>query len=163
MDDLLTTYNLAESRVGVFRFEGIRGLERAYDELLKDAEDVSSIMDRDLLRSTIGEYNPKWVSERRRRRMNHRIISPQGVEHKTDDDTDRRTVRHISREKFPFEMDVKITSKKVVLTTFAKDALAGVIVSDPEVSRNFQVLFEYLWDSVDCTESESSETQETDV
>lgn len=149
MDELLTTYNLAESRVGVFRFEGIRGLERAYDELLKDAEDVCSIMDRDLLRNTISDYNPKWVAERRRRRMNHRIISPKGSEHHTDDNSDRRTVRHIPRDQFPFEMDVKITPKKVVLTTFAKDALAGVIVSDPEVSRNFQTLFEYVWKQLD--------------
>lgn len=155
MDELLTTYNLTESRVGVFRFEGLRGLERAYDELLKDAEDVSSIMDRDLLRDTIKEYNPKWVDERRRRRMNHRIISPEGVDHKTDDETDRRTIRHIPRDKFPFEMDVKITSQKVILTTFAKDALAGVIVSDPEVSKNFQVLFDYLWKQLD--ESDATE------
>lgn len=146
MQDMIADYELSEKKVGVFRFEGKKGMEKAYEEMLKDRVHINSIQNRQRLRQFIPEYNPRWVSMRRRYKIFHRIISPslsKGVA--TDDEKDLREVRYIDRTLFPFDMDLKVTKKKVLMTTFKKETAAGMIIVDPEVIRNYMILFQFLW------------------
>lgn len=42
-------------------------------------------------------------------------------------------------------MDLKISKKKVVMTTFIKSSAVGIIIVDPEIIKNYQFLFDFLW------------------
>ncbi len=142
---LVVDHSLAEGAEGVFRFEGKPGMIRVYEELLRDKAPVNSIMDRKLLRSVLADYNPEWVKKRIRRKIRSRIISPHSDVFKTDNQQELREIRYLDPKDFPFGMDLKVTSKKVVMTTFKEESIGGIIIVNPEVIRNFSILFEFLW------------------
>ncbi|MBI2411009.1 MAG: hypothetical protein HYV32_03930 [Candidatus Kerfeldbacteria bacterium] len=149
LPEMISAYTLAENKPGVFRFEGKNGMITAYEELLKDKLNINSIQNRTQLRKFIPEYNPQFVATRVKNRIFHRIISPAPLsEFGTDDIADMREVRYIDNTRFPFNMDLKITNKKVLMTTFKKETAAGMIIVDPEVVRNYKILFEFLWNDV---------------
>jgi sugar-specific transcriptional regulator TrmB len=145
MQGLVVDYSLAEGKSGVYRFEGKSGLIRVYDELIRDKESVCSIVNREMLRSAIADYNPEYIRKRLRNKIASRVICPANSPLETEDLRERREIRYLDPERFPFEMDLKVTAKKVVMTTLKAEQISGIIVVDPEVVRNYFVLFEFLW------------------
>lgn len=146
--DLVSTYALAEEQPGVFRFEGKQGMIRAYEELLKDRLPLRSIQNRESLREFIADYNPIFVARRVQLKIPHRIISVTPnipLTSKGQDQEEMREVRYVKSKVLPWNMDLKITEKKIVMTTFKKESAVGIIVVDPEITRNYQFLFEFLW------------------
>jgi len=148
LPDLISTYALAEEQPGVFRFEGKQGMVRAYEELLKDRLPLRSIQNRQTLRAFIADYNPVFVARRVQLKLPHRIISVE-PKHKItssrQDKDDLREVRYVNETDLPWNMDLKITQKKIVMTTFKKESAVGIIIVDPEVTKNYQFLFEFFW------------------
>jgi hypothetical protein len=43
-------------------------------------------------------------------------------------------------------MDLKVSNKKVVMTTFVKDSAVGIVIIDREINLNFRNLLEFIWD-----------------
>ena len=145
MGKLLESYNLSDKQPGVFRFEGKAGLERVYGELLEDGDDIDIIMDRPRLRRFLGDYNDKFVGLRRRKKICTRVITTDYERVDSDDKLDLRDVRYIDAKLFPFEMDIKVTKNKVVLTTLKEESAVGIIIADSEIAKNFRVLYDFFW------------------
>lgn len=145
IQNLLIDYSLAEGGPGIFRFEGKEGMIRVYEELIRDKVTVNSIVDRRLLRMAISDYNPEYIRKRIRHKIHSRVISTDSGPIESDDKRELREVRNFDSKIFPFEMDLKITAKKVVMTTFREDSISGTILIDPEIIRNYSILFEFLW------------------
>lgn len=145
LNALVMDYSLAEGQTGVYRFTGMEGLERVYEELLRDRETVNSIVDQKLLRATIADYNPTYLKRRIRLRIRARIICPSRVPVSPNDQREFREVRFVDPDAFPFRMDLKVTRKKIVMTTLGTPHLSGIIIVDPEIVQNYNVLFEFLW------------------
>jgi sugar-specific transcriptional regulator TrmB len=141
----LQQYSLGKEELGVYRFEGLDGLKTVYNELLKDKVTVNSIVNRESLRSFIGEYNDFYIKERIKKRIKSRVIAPSCETQFEQDTKSFREVRTIPKKLFPFDMDFKITSKKIVLTTFEKDSASGIIIIDKEMSNQLLKLFEFFW------------------
>ena len=145
MKSLLMDFSLAEDHPGIFQFEGKAGMIRVYEELIRDKETVNSIVNRRLLRSAISDYNPEYIAKRIRNKIRSRVIAPAAGTIQSDDVRELREVRYLDADKFPFEMDLKVTKKKIVMTTFEEKRLVGIILNDAAIIRNFLVLFEFLW------------------
>ena len=148
MNQLISEFNLAEHRPGVFRFDGREGLLRAYDELLKDQSDIISLQDHQAVEEFLGEYSRKFASQRVRLRVSHRIITPASPATKRNEPLNknvRRAFRYIEPRKLPFTMDLKVSSKKLVMTTFVEDSAVGVVIIDKEINKNFHALLEFVW------------------
>jgi sugar-specific transcriptional regulator TrmB len=145
MDGLVRDYSLAEHKPGVFRFEGRAGLERVHDQLLKDGLDISIIMDRPLFRKVFGAFNDHFVATRLKKKIRTRVITHDREIIKTPDARELREVRYLDHRIFPFQMDLKITARKLAFTTLREDYAVGVMIEDKELARNFMVLFEFLW------------------
>ena len=128
MGQLVSEFSLAEHRPGVFRFGGREGLLRAYDELLKDQSDIISLQDHQAVEGFLGEYSRRFTSQRVRLRVSHRIITPTSAATQRNEPLNtavRREFRYIARQELPFTMDLKVSSKKLVMTTFVKDSAVG--------------------------------------
>ena len=148
MGQLVSTFTLAEHRPGVFRFEGRDGLLRAYDELLKDRSDLISLQNHEEVEKFLGDYSRKFTAQRLRRRVSHRIITPRSVATRRNEPANKsaqRQFRYIDRQRLPFTMDLKVSSKKVVMTTFLKDSAVGIVIIDREINSNFRNLLEFIW------------------
>jgi sugar-specific transcriptional regulator TrmB len=154
MSQLIVDFNLAEHRPGVFRFEGREGLLRAYDELLKDRSDIISLQDHQAVEGFLGEYSQQFTAQRVRLRVSHRIITPTSeatTRNELLNDRVRRQFRYIDPLKLPFTMDLKVSSEKLVMTTFVQDSAVGIVIIDKEINKNFHALLEFVWDLLPST------------
>jgi hypothetical protein len=129
----------------VFRFVGKAGMERAYNELLKDASPLNSLMNRPKYREFMAQYNPVFVRSRIKKRIHHRILSPKHPRIREDDKQMLREIRYLPAGTFPWTMDVKINSERVVMTTLTEETAAGIIIHDKMIAQNFLILFNFLW------------------
>lgn len=156
MNNLVVDYDLSGQRPGVFRFDGLEGLQRVYDENLKDSDDIDIIMNRPLFRNFAGDYNKYFVDMRKRYSIHTRVITPDTEFINSADESDLRAVRYIPHEKFPFEIDLKITPKRVAITTLKEDIATGITILDPEIAINFKLIFELLWNIAEPSAAENS-------
>lgn len=148
LSDLVSEYSLAEERPGVFRFAGKDGLAKVYQDIISDREDICSIQNREAMRKFIPTYNERWLAQRQQHNLFHRIISVTPTKQVTTVEQDRdelRAVKYIDAKQFPWKMDLKITPRKIVMTTFKRDAAVGISIIDPEIVKNYNFLFEFLW------------------
>jgi hypothetical protein len=42
-------------------------------------------------------------------------------------------------------MDLKVSNKKLVMTTFVEESAVGVVIIDKEINKNFHALLEFVW------------------
>lgn len=140
-------FALLDNKSGVYRFEGIQGLVRVYDELVRDKLTVNSLMSRELLRKVIADYNPQYIKKRVRNKIRSRVIAVDAERIATPDAWELREIRYLDPKKLPFQMDFKVTAKKIVLTTLSEGEIVGIILNDPGVVKNFGHLFEFLWET----------------
>jgi sugar-specific transcriptional regulator TrmB len=159
--ELVSDFALSQHSIGVFRFAGKEGMERAYNELLKDGKDLHSIMNRPKYREFMAQFNPGFVRTRVKKRIFHKIISPKHPRIREDDGQLLRQVRYLSANTFPWSMDIKINSERVVMTTLTEDAAAGIIIHDPVIAGNFLILFNFLWLTGTPDEEDRSENRKT--
>lgn len=148
MQQLTAEYLLAQHRPGVFRFAGKEGLMKVYNDIIQDRVDICSIQNREAMRKFIPVYNDQWLAKRKTHNLFHRIISV--TPHKiittpAQDENELRAVKYVDPKQLPWDMDLKITPKKIVMTTFHKNAAVGISIIDPIIVKNYNFLFEFFW------------------
>ena len=144
--DMIADFMIGAQRPSVVMFEGRAGIIRAYDDLLLDKLPLQSIQDMNKLDRYLGDYNPRFIQERVKRRIRHRLIGPESMkDFATKDTAPYREVRYLPESVFAWDIDLKITEKKLVLTTFMSETIAGVVVINPDITKSMHSLFETLW------------------
>lgn len=142
---LISEYNLHHNKPGVYFFEGKEGIIKVYEELLEDRLPIDSIEDSGTMLDYFPEYVPKYISKRIRYKLPNRAIAPSTNTLNEPDPKALRDAHFIDAKKFPFSMDIKMNSRRVMMTTFKSNAAIGVVIVDPEITKNFHLLFEFLW------------------
>jgi retron-type reverse transcriptase len=145
LEELTPLHEMAGGLPGVYTFHGKEGLHAVYDQVLKDGLDVDILQNRQLFRKFLAGYNDHFVRMRRKKRIRSRVLTPNNARINTDDKFELRDVRYLDRNKFPFEMDLKITEKMVAIATLKEESPIGLVISNAEIVRNFKVLFQFLW------------------
>ncbi len=145
MNSLLADFSLAEQTPGVFSFQGSEAMSRVYDEMIRDREEVNTILSRKLLRQFIANYNARYLAQRKKHRIRARVITSETEDVDTPDKSELREVRYLDFKLLPFRMDFKVTKKKVLLATFKEQAPVGIVIIDPVISEHFLAIFNFLW------------------
>ena len=145
MDEMIRGYNVQHNTPGVYVFDGIDGLKKVYNELLEDNLPMLSIEDTDNLNSFMPEFFDNFMRQTLKQKHKNRAIGPDTNEYYYPGEEKVWEYREIDVKKFPFAMDVTVTEKKVVLVTFQNDTVSGVVIIQPEIIRNFQIWFEFMW------------------
>lgn len=142
---LTNLYNLNNNKPGIQIFDGKEGIINAYEELLEDRQNIDSIEDMGDMEKFIPEYIPRYIAKRIKYQIYNRCIAPAT---NTINSTDKKLLREgklVDPKLFPFNMDIKINNKKVILITLKEQNAVGIIIIHPEIVKNFQTLFNYLW------------------
>lgn len=142
---LTNLYNLNNSKPGIQLFEGKEGIIKAYEELLADKQNIDSIEDMGDMQKFISDYIPKYIEKRVKFKIRNRCLAPTTNKINFSDEKLLREGKLVNAELFPFNMDIKINNKKVVLVTLKEQNAVGIIIIHPEIVKNFQTLFNYLW------------------
>lgn len=142
---MLSDYNLSNDRPGMAFFEGKEGIIKLYEELLEDKLPIDSIEDKGEMADFIPDYFPQFIKKRCRYKLYNRVIAPSNNMINVTSKKEMRETRHVDVKKFPFEMDIKINDRRVTLVTFKSGSAIGVSIMDPEIAKNFKLLFEFWW------------------
>ena len=143
--EFTATYNLILSKPGITFFEGKDGIIQTYNELLEDGSNIDSIEDKGDMASYIPDYARTYPKERVKRNIFNRVIAPSTNPINATSNDEMRETRYIDVRQFPFEMDIKINDRRVVLTTFKAESVVGIGIVHPEIVKNFKILFDYWW------------------
>lgn len=141
----VSQFNLLEGKPTVEFFEGVKGLEKVYEDLLIEKTDIK------LLRSIFDdkevgmlEMIERQIEKQIKRNIHAQIISTKQGDKKID--KERLVIRKVLSEKnFTLPAQIMLYGKnKVAITTFDEHMITALIESKG-VRDTFEQIFELLW------------------
>ncbi len=143
-------FNAAHAKPFIRFYEGLEGLQKTYDHILKFAKTVY------VLRSLYDRENPQLrdmivqqIEKQGEKGIRSYVLTPH-LSHmqpeKTIHNTKRNVTRKlISKEKFVLPSQIIIYNNTVSITTMKKEIITTVIESE-DIAKTFHTLFMYMWD-----------------
>jgi len=148
--DVLSVFNQARTIPSVQFFEGFAGLQKVYDNVLAQREEVWLIRsrydnDHPELRRIIQDH----IDKKMRRKIPSRVITPVRVskERYKFEEIDKKmlvTRCMVPRSKLTLEAQIMIYGKYVALTAM-KDDILTTVINNESINQTYRVLFEYIW------------------
>jgi len=147
---LIGDYNTAHSKPYIRFYEGVEGLQKTYDHVLKHAKTVH------VMRSLYDYENQdirKMVTEQLKKqaikKIRSYVLSPH-LPHMSSEKLVHNLERNITRkvikkEKFILPSQVMIYNNTVSITSMKKEIITTIIENE-DIAKTFIVLFNYIWD-----------------
>lgn len=147
---LISKYNLINEQPSVTFFEGVRGLQKIYDDVIREGKDIL------LIQSPKDRNHPETIpmieqqiKKQVSKNIHVRAITP------LVDDTKEFIGRHdktnlVTRRVVPSELlnepaQIMIYGyRKVGITSF-ETTMVSTIIDDPSINKTFRALFEIIW------------------
>jgi len=149
MPRLTSEFNLALGKPNIRFFEGKEGVIQVFEEIIKEKEQIDSIEGKGEMEKFLPEYHEQFVRRRVKRGVKNRVICPSAHPGNKTSKKELRETRRIAAKKYPLSMDITIVKDKVTLSTFSEDSAIGIVIDHPEIAKNFRILFQYIWDTLE--------------
>lgn len=143
-------YNSSKNLPSVRFYQGVEDMKIIFEEILDEAKEVSSFSSADDLFTTMGEYWPKYVTGRVKKKIPVRAIARDTVkarERKRIGPSELREVR-LMPASYEHKGMTMIWGNKIALFSFNKELMALVIESE-EMNRMQKAQFNFIWDTLD--------------
>ena len=131
-------------------FQGEAGMKQILQEILQDKKDVLSFSSADDLLELFGDYWPKFVQERVKKKIIVRVImlnTPKAHERKKMGAQQLRLVKMVPVE-FKHQGSIIIFGNKVALFSLTKDRTA-IIIESKIIARLHRSALEYIWEKAE--------------
>ena len=149
LPNLQAKYRLTDVKPNVTYYEGIEGIRKLYQDVIKTGEDVI------LFRSIDDVTDPEaekilleHINERTKAGIHTKAITPLvgvAIENYLKNDQARNFERHLTKDnRFLFPSQIMIYGSKIAITSF-KNALT-TIIDNHEINTTFRQLFALLWE-----------------
>ena len=144
-------FNLTNKKPSVRFYEGIKGIEMLYKDIIHTGKDIK------LIRSPFDKNTPeieallrKQINDQVEKNINVKMIGPvldvPSYEELLERDKKRLVTRcQIPKEKINIPAQITIYGEKVSMTSY-KDHMITTIVEDKGVSETFNILFDLIWE-----------------
>jgi len=147
---ITSQYNLVNKKPNIRLFEGIEGIIKIYDDVLREKKDILLI--RSYLDQSIPELKDvvaKQISNQVRLGIKTKaitpvIVSPDISNLVAPDTANLVTRRFIKIEEFSSPSQVIIYSNRIAITSY-KSSLITTVIENDDINQSFRVLFELLW------------------
>lgn len=146
--EFISSYNLFSGKPNVQFFEGIKGVEELYKDILYTKKDIL------LIRSTYDDKIPGFaelvkqqIKKQTAEQIKTRAITPTVRDTNYSIKRDKENLverRMLEREKFTIPAQIIIYGNKVGITSYSNQMIT-TIIEDPGISETFRVLFETVW------------------
>lgn len=148
MTNLTSDYNLMSNKPGVYYFEGVEGVKKAYDEIINTKKDIDSFEESGHLVKYFKDYYFDYIRRRVKYKISNRIIVPSDNTLNVSNPNELREVKYFPAEKYNFDMDFKICDNKILMVAAKKDVVTGTLIENPVIAKNYKALFNFLWENV---------------
>ena len=128
-------------------YEGETGIINTYFDNLTAKDEILSIAGESTFNEFIIKKFPDYIKQRIKNRIYLKLITPNTEtmqQWKTQDIQDFRVTKLVSKEKFPFKVNIDIYNNKVAITSIEKSI--GLIIEDSGIADTLRMLFKLTWD-----------------
>jgi len=150
LDDVLpqlkSLYNTAGSKPKIRYYEGIEGLKEVYLDTLDYRGELLAFVTENIVEKLGPDFTDKYMTRRVKEKITVRAIGPDTdeiKEYKKQDKVGLKKTRLVSKDKFPFSIEMNIYGNKLSFMSF-KEGM-GMIIESNEVANNMKLLFELAW------------------
>jgi len=149
IDNLQSKYNLVSNKPEITYLEGIKGLQKMYQDILDTKEDIllfRSHLDND--NEEVNKVVQKQIVEQVKRGIHARVIGPKAqLSKKMYLDADKlRLVERRIISKFDFKLPAQIViyGTKTAIADL-KENITITIIDNPDITQTFKILFDFVW------------------
>ncbi len=134
-------------------FEGWEGVRRVYEDTLTAKGELLNFANSSVVRKFWPNYDEEYVSQRVKRGISLRGISPDddmGRQVHGEDKKKLREIRLVSAKEFDFTNEINVYDSKVAICSFSEgkkgeQEMFGVIIESKEVAETQRQIFEMAW------------------
>ncbi len=143
-------YSEDKERPRVRFFQGEKGMEQILEEILQDKKDVLAFSAVDDLLRLFGDYWPRFVQERVKRKIISRVIllnTPKAHERKKLGLQQLRLVKMIPLE-FKHQGTIVVFGNKVIFFSLTNDKTA-IVIENKTIAQLHRSALEYIWEKAE--------------
>lgn len=151
LPSLKAQYRGAVKKAIVQSFEGLPGVEKAFEDILSEGRDILLFRSyRDHAYRQIAEMTSKQIWRQAQKQIHSKIITPllEGSEYATLHLDKERLVerRIVPLENLRLPSQIIVYGSKVAIIDLEKE-IQVTLVDNPDVAQTFRVIFKYIWES----------------
>lgn len=143
--ELKSIHNVA-GRPKVRFYEGVKGLEDAYEDTLTSKEPIISYATFDDMHKALPNYFPKYYKRRAEKGISIRGIVPKtdtAVERMQYNKEEKREVTFVPADKYYFSPEIDIYDNKVMISSWREKL--GIIIESAEIADAMKKIYELAW------------------
>ena len=131
-------------------YEGIEGIKRIYELILKAGVDYYRYGDITKIYGTLGEFTDEYIRKRNALGITAHAIMPYPKdENKAQaiqkDEEELRKSLYIPQELFNMDGEIRIFGDKVAILSLRKESPIGVVIESETIASMFQSIFMLTW------------------
>jgi len=146
LPELEGMYFLSGNKPGITYFEGLNGVKRIYEDILKDKPNQVQVFRSVYDKERLDKYLTWYIKRQLAAGIETRIISPKLV---TDDLIEKdkklnRARKYVPESLFRINTQIMIYNNNIAFITLEKK-LMGFVISSKDVAQTLRTIFETLW------------------
>lgn len=152
LPDLKSLFHLSTQQPSVRSYEGIDGLKKIYEDILKQGKDIRlirSVLDNN--QAKLAQLVKRQIAKQVRAGIHARILAPlmpstpaKILERDKSNLVERRIM---PRDQFTLPSQVMLYGNTVALTDFDHpDTIISTVIENRSIAKTFGTLFEYIWE-----------------
>lgn len=151
ISSLQSQFTLVDNKPVITYHEGIKGLQRLYDDVNDTGKDILSLRSTyDDKRKDVDNLISRQIVEQVKRKIHARVIgpleNPEEAKLLYKEYNPSRLVEERYVTKFPFNLPAQILiyGNKTAISTIRKDIVI-TIIDNKDITETYRVLFEFIW------------------
>lgn len=156
MPALKALVNTSGTKPVIRYYEGLSGIKEVYRDTLNYSGELLAFVAENIFDKLGKDFADEYKAKRKKSNIRVRILVPETPELKAELKTaaeDLRTFRFVSKEKYPFTMEMNLYGNKLALMSFKEEL--GIIIESNEIAENLRFLFELAWNGAKPNDEEN--------
>lgn len=148
--DELSAKQWAKSRPKITFYEGVKGLEKVYEDTLTSKEGLKSWASTDEMLETMPEYFKTYFKRRAGKRIHMKSIhpdTPSARDITSRDTAELRTSRLVPADRYNWTPEIQVYDNKVNIASW-KEKL-GIIIESEEIADALKVIFDLSYEAAE--------------
>ncbi len=136
-------------------FEGKKGLEKIYEDMIKEPSEILALAaPKDLISSGMLEFlRNDWEPRRikngiKMRRVNINLTGQKKWDYRIKPIPEElEEIRYLPIDDYPFTIGIYIYRRKVAFVSYQSQEMVGIMLRSPAVNRTMRAVFENYWNT----------------
>ena len=144
MPVLKSLHNTAGTKPKIRYYEGKEGLKEVYRDTLNYQGELVAFVTENIIKHLGQNFADEYIKKRKKAQITVHAIAPKTeemIEYQKNDKEFIKQTKLVSKEKFPFTIEMNIYGNKLAFMSFKEEM--GIIIESNEIANNMRLLFEW--------------------